>query len=779
MHAIPLLLLLPLLASPVEAQTTHVFDNGLLELTFQEIDGTFSVRDLRSGRLFRQFPNLNRGPTTAQVVGNVLSCPIPADWTGGATGLDLELELVGGEPELVMRIQGPASTVLPDDFEYPAPFVMETPDAVALDTSNSGLLYAVRQPDGTPPGYVKTAWGNSMAWNGQTDLVTGEGFLRICETPVDAVIHSANIYADGVRRYLGWRMQWRSEMGLFGYPRRARWRFVTAGGYVQLCKEYREWAEAAGLVHTLSDKVLARPLVERVIGSVHAYAGVHHLYDELLALGVIRQLRTGWGWGTPAIHQQILADGGIPMRYLLYWGIVDPLLKPDYWNLVRVGYCAFMVWDPVDGYHAGADAAYSSNGTPWNRGGDPPLWATCGSIWRRTNTDRVPFIETLFDYGGFFVDVLAKIGFEECHRTTHPWTRTQDKADRIALLEDLTGGALGVSYVTGSEGGQDWAVPGCDYFEGLLSTAVHSYCAGTFIDGSSDESRIFGHWEPEYVEYEGPAHRAPLFELVFGDCVQLSFWWGDFSDKMPDLWAMKDLTCILHGGNPMWRFNWDSVFLESFFERNQDRYVLGYENVVPWARHVGPAEMTDHRLLAADRTVQSASWSNGAEVIVNFGPGDYDHLGTPVPSEHFLIASAPGFTALPVGVAVDAGARWPFRYELQATGPLTIGSDIDFTLRAPPYRAFTVYATGHPAQIVTAFGLWHLGLGFFPIATGVTESDSYGHATVTIPNLPGLVGLTFTVQAVLADGGRPGWTAADRPWPTWYSLTDHRTLTIK
>ncbi len=766
------------LASPAAAQATHVLDNGILELSFYEADGTFSIRDLRSGSSYRQFRLLSRSSTTAQVDGMVLSCPMPSDWTGGAVGLDLELELVAGQPELVMRILGSGATLMPSEFEYPTPFVMETPDAVALDTANSGLLYTVRQPDGTPTGNIKTAWGNSMAWNGQTDLVTGEGFLRICETAVDALIHNAYVYPDGVRRYLGWRMKWRPELGLFGYPRQVRWRFVTTGGYVQICKEYRDWAAAADLLHTLADKRVARNEVERVVGCVHAYTGVHHLYDELLEMGISRQLRTGWGWGTAEIHQQILDDGGIPMRYLLYWGIVDPGQREDYWNMDRVGYCTFMNWLPVDGFGAGADAAYHAGNAPWSRGGDPPFWATCGSIWRPTNALRVPYIQSKFDYAGFFIDVLAKIGFEECHRSTHPWTRSDDKAARIGLLEDLTGDSLGGPYVTGSEGGQDWAVPGCDYFEGLLSTAVHSYNEGTFIDDHANDNQVFGHWVQDYVEYEGPVHRAPLFELVFGDCAQLSFWWGDFSDKMPDLWAMKDLLCILHGGNPMWRFSWDSVFLESFFERNSDRYLLSYQNTVPWAQYVGYAEMTDHQMLESDRTVQSASWSNGAEVILNFGPGDYDHQGTALPPEHFLIASAPGFKTLPVGVAINAGARWPFRYELEADSSVTIGGEVELALRAPPSRKFTVYATETPEDVETQYGLWHLGSDFFPVAEGATGEDSRGGATVTIPDRPGLVGRSFTVQAVLEDGGRPGWRASDRRWPAWLSFTDSQTRTI-
>lgn len=207
-------------------------------------------------------------------------------------------------------------------------------------------------------------------------------------------------------------------------------------------------------------------------------------------------------------------------------------------------------------------------------------------------------------------------------------------------------------------------------------------------------------------------------------------------------------------------------------------YLLGYENTVPWAQYVGYAEMIDHRLLTADRTVQSSSWGNGAEVVVNFGPDDYTHQSTVVPVEHFLIVSAPGFSALPVGVAIDAGARWPFLYELQAEGPLTPGSEVEFELRAPPSRKFTVYASQHPREIYTKYGLWHLGPSFRTVVEGTTGADSRGSATFTIPDRPGLVGHSFALQAVLDDGGRPGWTANDKRWPEWKSFTDHLVLTI-
>jgi hypothetical protein len=91
------------------------------------------------------------------------------------------------------------------------------------------------------------------------------------------------------------------------------------------------------------------------------------------------------------------------------------------------------------------------------------------------------------------------------------------------------------------------------------------------------------------------------------------WYWGDYNNKLPALWDKRDLFNILYGTPPMFMFN------NQIWKKNKARFAESYKNVCPVARAVGYAEMTDHRFLTADRSVQQTKFANGIIVTVNFG----------------------------------------------------------------------------------------------------------------------------------------------------------------
>jgi len=111
----------------------------------------------------------------------------------------------------------------------------------------------------------------------------------------------------------------------------------------------------------------------------------------------------------------------------------------------------------------------------------------------------------------------------------------------------------------------------------------------------------------------GQKYRLPLWELVYHDCIVAQWYWGDYNNKLPALWDKRDLFNILYGTPPMFMFN------NQIWKKNKVRFVESYKNVCPLARAVGYAEMTDHRLLTVDRSVQQTKFANGISVTVNFG----------------------------------------------------------------------------------------------------------------------------------------------------------------
>jgi hypothetical protein len=115
----------------------------------------------------------------------------------------------------------------------------------------------------------------------------------------------------------------------------------------------------------------------------------------------------------------------------------------------------------------------------------------------------------------------------------------------------------------------------------------------------------------------GHAYRLPLWKLVYHDCVLAQWYWGDYNNKLPALWDKRDLFNVLHGTPPMFMFD------RRLWAENKARFVRSYNNTSPYARRVGYVEMTDHKFLTSDRSVQQTTFATGQVVTVNFGPAPH------------------------------------------------------------------------------------------------------------------------------------------------------------
>ena len=61
------------------------------------------------------------------------------------------------------------------------------------------------------------------------------------------------------------------------------------------------------------------------------------------------------------------------------------------------------------------------------------------------------------------------------------------------------------------------------------------------------------------------------------------------------------------------------MFTRQLWRDNKERFVESYNIAAPVARLTGDSEMTNHRVLTQDRTVQQTEFANGVRVTVNFG----------------------------------------------------------------------------------------------------------------------------------------------------------------
>jgi hypothetical protein len=124
---------------------------------------------------------------------------------------------------------------------------------------------------------------------------------------------------------------------------------------------------------------------------------------------------------------------------------------------------------------------------------------------------------------------------------------------------------------------------------------------------------------PGFVEkYQtGEQYRIPLWELVFHECIVSHWYWGDFNNKVPELWTRRDLLNALYGTAPLYAFD------EKNFDSFKHRAAASYLRVGTAARMTAHAEMLTHRYLTNDRKVQMTEFSNGVQVIANFGSTVY------------------------------------------------------------------------------------------------------------------------------------------------------------
>ena len=162
--------------------------------------------------------------------------------------------------------------------------------------------------------------------------------------------------------------------------------------------------------------------------------------------------------------------------------------------------------------------------------------------------------------------------------------------------------------VTGSETGIDTAVPYVDYFEGMMSLAPYR-----LPDAGRNMADIVAP-TPDILKFQvGVGYRIPLWELVYHDCVVSYWYWGDYNNKMPEVWDRRDLFDMLYGVPPVFMLD------QKLWDRDKDKFAASYHRIGPLARELACDEMLTHAFITADHTVQETTWRSGTRVFVNFG----------------------------------------------------------------------------------------------------------------------------------------------------------------
>ena len=569
-------------------------ENRVISVSIDPADGTLSVLDKRTGHRWRQKTAVDGAATAVSVAQG-----IQATWRQPGLGMDvrMKIEVDSDRPEFTVALaaQGP----LKRSLRYPHPFVTG-PDTHLVVPMNEGISYPV--DDATVETRRLIAYGGHgicMPFWGVTDAQ--EGYMAILETPDDAAIRISR--RDG---RLCIAPEWDAQKGKFGYTRKLRYVLLDEGGHVAMCKRYRSYAQQAGLLKTLEQKRDENPNVDLLIGAVNVWCWERDslpIVQDMKSCGIDRIL---WSHreSPEAIEAMNALAGVLTSRYDIYQDLMDPEVVKEKLRGLHPDWTQG-AWP--DDIMIGANGDWRKGWSVRGRDGQMyPCAVLCDRQAPKYAAERVPAELKTHPYRCRFIDTTTASPWRECYHPAHPMTRGESRHWKMQLLRYVSQEA---HLVTGSETGHDAAVPFVHYFEGMLSLGPYR------VPDAGRQMRKIWHEVPERVaKYQlGHQYRLPLWELVYHDCVVAQWYWGDYNNKLPSLWDKRDLFNVLYGTPPMF------MFTREFWDENRDRFVQSYKSVCTVARAVGYSEMTDHRFLTEDRTVQQTHFANGVVVTVNFG----------------------------------------------------------------------------------------------------------------------------------------------------------------
>jgi len=579
---------------PPNVPTTLSLTNASLEISLNTSHATLTVRDRRTGERFEQRPVANDviliGATAQldQIQLKLLHITSDQEIAGS-------IRIERDAPEFTIELA--AQGELPGALRFPHPFASH-PGEYLVVPMNEGISYPVEDRSIEP--FSLVAYGGHgicMGFWGVTDGT--RGYMAILETPDDAAIR-----IERPDDLLAIAPQWEAQHGQFGYTRRLRYIFLDRGGHVAMAKRYRAYAQQIGRFKTLEQKRRENPNVDLLVGAVNVWCwdpDAVSVVKELQAAGIERIL---WSNAQSPEPLRALNDLGVlTSRYDIYQDVMDPANFPK------------LRWQHGDWVTAAwpADIIRTASGD-WLRGwgveGKQDEWYYCGVLCDRRALDyaarRIPAELVTHPYRCRFIDTTTAAPWQECYQTNHPMTRTDSREWKMKLLNCVSHDN---QLVTGSETGHDAAVPFLHYFEGMMSLGPYRV-----PDAGRDMARIWTNAPERVVKFQlGHQYRLPLWELVYHDCVVAQWYWGDYNNKLPMLWDKRDLFNVLYATPPMFMFD------RARWQENRARFVQSYRNTCPLVRRVGYSEMTDHRFLTPDRSVQQTTFANGVTVTVNFG----------------------------------------------------------------------------------------------------------------------------------------------------------------
>jgi hypothetical protein len=241
---------------------------------------------------------------------------------------------------------------------------------------------------------------------------------------------------------------------------------------------------------------------------------------------------------------------------------------------------------------------------------------------------NLPKVKELFSPDSYFIDTTYAAGLYECFDPKHPLSLWDDmiyKSEISDYARELFGNF-------GSECGREWAIPHCDFFEGLTGVSGRYYHG---LDINALGGTV-----------------VPLFEMVYRDCIAMYGKYGyDYSSAAEYVLHHISIGRPLHYHDVPKHLYWNDLptdeqpMLESSqpdthcFSRGHDGWSQGfclfdrfvkntYEILSPLNEITSRMQMVGHKFLSDDRKVIMTAFGSPlkteVKVIVNKGSEEYN-----------------------------------------------------------------------------------------------------------------------------------------------------------
>jgi len=604
-----------------------VLRNKSLEVTVDSSDCSFTVHDKRCNKTYVQYAGdlHNALVTHSQMIDSAvvltaidLACGRQLHITISLSDDTVTVSLADGQTVSQQKnqmmnanaIECLHTDVLGSPYNYPGPIVLSAKEYVVLPINEGISFFATDMNMLTGDFEANYGHGMSMPFFGATD--GSAGWMVVLDTSDDAGMRLEQ--RDGRNCVSPF---WQSQCGSFGYTRRCRYIFTADGGHVAIAKRYRAIAKENGTLMTFSEKKQMRGVesaarLEKLRGAVNVWKTWQDdnapFCKELFDAGIKRMI---WSSASSPDDIQTMNNLGSVLtgKYDIYQDVMDPK------NFSKVIYNSDeWVTDAFPDDIVRTKDGSLLHAWPVERKDNPQKYIDCVALCDMTAPSyarkRISQDLSNSPYAARFLDTTTASNLRECYDKRHPMTRSQSKQARITLLNIVSNEH---HLVCGSETGADYAVPVCDYFEGMMSLGPYR-----IKDAGRNCEQIVADVPPQITTYQlGEAYRLPLWELVYHDCTVAMWYWGDYNNKMPAVWDKRDLFNTLYGVPPMFYMS------KKYFEANKARFVQSYNASKDVTYSTFDTEMINHQYLTNDREVQKTEFANGVQVIVNFSNANF------------------------------------------------------------------------------------------------------------------------------------------------------------